>query len=529
MARGGLLKPDGLAVPLRTHDRSLQVQKVPVVPLCIHGIHTHHPLAADNRQLGREQRILRPAKRPLRGLGPKLPILGPAHPVLPPPGTGIGCEGHGATQPELPVGEEGIAIFRPEGGFGPGLFSGGHMAEQGWITGGRNPAHRLSARPELGPERLLIDRRFQNDGSFLEKNLGQFIGGGDVVKAATTLLRQPDHGLRSEMACDQDRADRDPVFHDGCHQLFGGDLGIAIAEDNDVLEVGRGFHQRLMGHLQHALEGAQIPLVHARDLARQFLLRADLLQVEQPAFGAIPKHHPHLVGRSQRGEHPLRTIACHLVAVGEFHAVHDHHHRAAGQHLFAVQLHADREDRFQRRAPVTARRKSLIPTQTDQPHPEIPHRTLQKFLPFGADIPCGKVADEDGVVTLHLRESGWKLPEVRNGDLQPRSTQRPGERLILRRICRDQENPRIPGDHRERGAPVVLGDWIPGHIQLHIVAVEAALRQGLWKGVEVPALLKSDLLLSQKLLVAEQADGGLPGAVGLRENLHLKGLPALEP
>ena len=205
-----------------------------------------------------------------------------------------------------------------------------------------------------------------------------------------------------------------------------------------MLEVGGGFFEGVVVHLQDVLEAAQVALIHAGDLLGQVFLILDLLQLKEPAFGlsSIPHYHTHFIGGAEGGQHTLGALAGHFIAIGELHAVHDQHHRAAGQHLFAVQLHAHRQGGFQRRAPIAARGIGLVSAHTNQAHAKIAHGALQQFLAVGAQVPRGDVADENGVVTLHLGEGAGEGIEADEADFQMRSLQGGRQLFVFLRLRR---------------------------------------------------------------------------------------------
>ena len=147
---------------------------------------------------------------------------------------------------------------------------------------------------------------------------------------------------------------------------------------------------------------------------------------KNPALGAVPEHHAHLVVGPQRGQDALRAIAGHLVAVVEFHAVHDQHDRAIGQHLLAVQFHAHRQRGFQRRAAIAAGGVGLVAARR-RPGPTPKSRTAlsSSFSRSAPRSPGGDVADEDGVVALHLGQRGGEAGTDRPGGFEAGRTGAP--------------------------------------------------------------------------------------------------------
>ncbi len=263
------------------------------------------------------------------------------------------------------------------------------------------------------------------------------------------------------MAGDQDGAHGDAVAHDGIHQCRSGRIGIAVAEHDDVLEVGGGFLQAFMGQTHHAFKARQVALVHPGNLAAQLLLVAHLGHGKQPVLVAIPQHDAHFILRPQRLQHALRAIAGNLVAVGEFHAVHHQHHCAAGQHLFAVQFHVHRQRLFQRRAAIAARRVGLVAAHADQPHAKIPHRAFQQLLQIVAQVAGGQVADENRVVALHLRQRAGKSLSRHKLRFKAGGLQRGNQRFVRLRVGRDHQHSRLALHAGERAGPIVLRHGVP--------------------------------------------------------------------
>ena len=306
-----------------------------------------------------------------------------------------------------------------------------------------------------------------------------------------------------------------------------GRAGVAVAEDDDVLEVGGAQGEGFVGLRHDALEAAEVALVHAGDLAGEGFLVADFLQREKPMLRAVPQHDAHFIAGAQRGQHALGAVAGHLVAVGEFHAMHDQHHGAAGQDFFAVQFHADGKRGFEGRAAVAAGRIGLVAADADESHAEIAHGAFEQALAVGAEVAGRKVVDEDAVVTLHFGEIVREGVEAAQADLQRGRTAARWRGPVLFGFRGDDQDAGFAADGGEAGGAVVLRHRIIRGIHADVVAVETLFREGLREGIQVLARRELHLLLAQELLVAVEPHGRGLVALGLDEDLGFEGLVLL--
>ena len=280
----------------------------------------------------------------------------------------------------------------------------------------------------------------------------------------------------ADMAGDENGADGDAVADDDCMSCWLGGAGVAVAEDDDVLEVGGGFLEGLVGLFEDALEAAMSPWFMPAICRRQVCLVADFLEREDPVLGAVPEQHAHFVGGAEGGQHALGAIAGDLVAVVELHAVHDEHDGAAGQDLLAVQFHAHRQGGFERGAAVAAGGVGLVAADADQADAEIAHGAFEQFLAVGAQVAGGDIADEDGVVALHLGERAGECLDADQIDFEARrSCSAAASGLVLLGVGRDDQDARVRRDGGEAGGALFCGIGIAGRIHLHVVAVEAGL------------------------------------------------------
>ena len=175
------------------------------------------------------------------------------------------------------MGQQRVAFVRPQRGFGARLGRRGNIAEQLRILGRADATHQLARGPDLRLEGVFVNRGLKDYGSLLNEDLREIIGRVDVVETAFALVGHPFHGVRWRVARNENGAESDAVANDGLHQGRRRRAGVAVAEDDDVLEVGGGLLERPMGQLQHAFKAAEVALVHAGDLRCQLLLVRHLL------------------------------------------------------------------------------------------------------------------------------------------------------------------------------------------------------------------------------------------------------------
>ena len=431
MAGAGLFEMNRLALAFGTDDNRLEVEEVAIVAFVVEGFDVDHAFAFIDVHFGGEVGVLDSAQAPLADLGPKLAVLVPVEPELAPLGLGIGSEGDGAAKAVLPVSEERIVFVGEEGSFGPRFGGGGNVAKERGILVGADAADKFGLGLQTGFEGIFINGGLENDGGFLDENLWEFVGLGDVVESAFSFVGHHDHGVGRGMAGDQHGADSDAVADDGLHESGSRRAGIAIAEDNDVLEVGMGFLKRLMGHFENVLETAEVALIHAGDFLAESFFVADLLEVEEPMFVAIPKDDAHFVIGPESRENPLGAIASDLVAIAEFHAVHDENDRPAGKDLLAVEFHADRQGGFERRIAVTASGVGLIAADTNETDTEIAHGAFEELHSVRAKITGSDVADKDGIVTLHFGEAAGEPAGGNEFDFKASGLKGLGQLLVL--------------------------------------------------------------------------------------------------
>ena len=179
------------------------------------------------------------------------------------------------------------------------------------------------------------------------------------------------------------------------------------------------------------------------------------------------------------------AIPRYLIPIGELHAVHDEHHRPAGQDLLAVQFHIHRQSRLQRRASIAARGISLVPAHADQPHAKIAHRALEQLLTIHPQVACGEVADEDRIITLHLGQGAGKILDPHQAGFQARRLQRRSQRPVLIGLGRDHQHSRFAAHGGECGGAIVLRQRVARRIHAHVITVKAFFGQRLREGEQV--------------------------------------------
>ena len=283
-----------------------------------------------------------------------------------------------------------------------------------------------------------------------------------------------------------------------------------------------------MGHAHDVLKTAQIALVHSGNGTAHRLFVAHFGQRKQPVLVAVPEQHAHFVLRPQRIQHPDGAVARDLVAVHELHPVHDQHHRAGRQNLFAAQLHVHGQCFLQRRSPIAPRRVGLVAANANQPHAEIANGALQQFHQRVAQIARGDVAQKNAVVTLYLGESAGEFGDVGRFHLQVRRLQRGHERGVFVRFGGHEQDARVAADGREIDRPVVLRHGIARRFDLHFVIVKIRFGQRLRKREEVLSGLQLDRLFTQQMIFSEQPHRRPLRLIGLSENLHVKCLSLLD-
>src|SRR5262249_50080741 len=115
MSRAGLFEADGFALAFWADDDGLQAEEVAKLTLVVQRLNADVPFALVHRNLGREVSVLDAAQAPLGGLRPELAILVPIKPSFCPARFGIRRESNRATEPILPMRENGIALVGDEG------------------------------------------------------------------------------------------------------------------------------------------------------------------------------------------------------------------------------------------------------------------------------------------------------------------------------------------------------------------------------------------------------------------------------
>ncbi len=276
------------------------------------------------------------------------------------------------------------------------------------------------------------------------------------------------------------------------------------------------------------METGQVALVHPGNFFAEGFFVAHLRQGKEPVLGAVPQHDAHFILRPERVQHAERAIAGDLISVHELHPVHHHRHGAAGQDLFAVQFHIHRQRRLQGRAPIRSGRVGLVAPDADQPHAKIPHRALHQFHRLLAQVPGRQIADEDGVVALHLGQRARDPVQPGRPGLQPRGLQRANQRFVLVRLRRHHQHARVAADIDETAGPIVLRHVVPGRFDIDGVAIEAGFGERLREGKQVFARGELHLLLAQRLFIAIEAHGRSLRPVGLDEDFGLEGLSFLD-
>ena len=169
-----------------------------------------------DRDVGFEIAGLHPAQAPVGDLRPKGLVVAPADPVAAPLGLGVGRERHRPTETVLPVGQQRVALRGQQRRLGAGLLAGSHVPEKLRVAARAETGQQFAAAALLRYERVLVNRRLEDDGGFLEENLRQLRGVGDVVEPSGALVGNLDHGLRPGVACDEHGADGNLV---GAHAV----------------------------------------------------------------------------------------------------------------------------------------------------------------------------------------------------------------------------------------------------------------------------------------------------------------------
>ena len=282
-----------------------------------------------------------------------------------------------------------------------------------------------------------------------------------------------------------------------------------------------------MRQAHHAAEARQIALVHPGDLFPEPLLVADGRHREEPALRAVPEHDAHLICRPERIEHAERTIARDLISIRELHAVHDERDGALGQNFLGIELHVHRQRRFERRAAIRAGGVSLVTADANEADAEIAHGAFEQLHVVRADVARREVADEDGVVALHLGKRVRESAEADGAHFQPRGAERLDELRVLLRLDGDDEDARIAAHVHKAGGAIVLRHVVALRLELDGVGVEARIGERLRKRVEILARREIDGLLAERLFVAIKAHGGALRLVGLDEDFCVEGLAFL--
>ena len=197
-----------------------------------------------------------------------------------------------------------------------------------------------------------------------------------------------------------------------------------------------------------------------------------------------------------------------LVAIVEFHSVHQQNQCAGRQHLFAVEFHANRQRPLERGVAVAACGERLVATDANQSHTEIAHRAFDQQHCVTAKVTGVDVAQEDRVECLQPGERARQRREIAQCDLEICGAQRVGQRRVLRGVGCDDQHARVTSHVGEAGGAVVLRHAIAARLDLHLVGVKSRLAKRLREAEKIFALGQAHRLFAQQLVVAEQSHRG---------------------
>ena len=312
------------------------------------------------------------AERPAHRLGPEPADVGPGCPRRGPPEAVIGRDRHAPAEAVPPAGQDGVPSGAREGNVCERLRSGGDVSANRWWEG-ETQERRPGAAPGEGGG-LLDDKRPDGHHRLGGEDLGHAVEILGDVRPSPTPPGQGPHELDVGVPPDRDRAHGDLVPSQGRGDAAKvARVGQAVAEDDDVLDLGRGTAEEFPRGPERRGHHRAAPGFEPRDLLEHTLTLARFGWGDQPAIFLIEGDHADLVVLAQqiddRGGDLLGQCLLGELRAERLHAprrVDDEHDGDGGERQRLADVHRHGQRLFERRPGVPANAVAVAAPNHDE-------------------------------------------------------------------------------------------------------------------------------------------------------------------
>ena len=360
---------------------------------------------------------------------------------------------------------------------------------------------------------------------FLGKDLGNAVELAHLIGAPSAQRGQKPHQLRIGIAAHGHGGQRDAGFLHGQGDVLEARIGrLPVGEENDMLLRRLGALQHTIGLIQRGIEGRAAIRAQGADLALHIAQAAHTLEGHHP-FGRIVKSdYADVVALAQHLQGAHGGLLGRLNARGpELSAGHaarfvDADHQRQGRHaLLVAHVDADRQKRFEGRAPVAAQSVAGIAAQHQQTASQRAHGLIQRLPLLLRGILIFDVVENHRIVGQITLSAGGHGDGADALHLHAGC----GEQLLRRAGFLHQQHVRRAQDARVGGEVVVLALRILPADQTRLIGDHAGLLRRERKGIAVLARLKRYLAGIGGLAVLIQHQRG--HHVRIRVDGHRKG------
>ena len=374
--------PFAAVAGLGPFDKTPEIEPVERLAVIAERFHLHAAVPADDPG-GDFQVALRPlARGPANSLRPKFAELLPVHPMLAPVAGRVGRECHAASQAILPVGQERAALAPVDGLqrlFRARLELGDHEGQKRReLTRGKT-FDRLGHGFQDRRERLVGDQTAANHGGFLDEDLRELARIlGVVITSACGLgdnLQRLD--LLGAVRRDADGRYGDATGAKLLQELLGRHAGVAVGNNDAVLERGVGVFQGRVGHLHGAAEIRHVAGGGAVDPRVQLPALGGGRQGKEPAISTSVHQDADQILTAQHANGGLGDFFRPIVAPSELGCVQDKNQGAVGHDLAHFDFHVHRQGALDGRAAVAAGAEAVFAADHHQAQPRVHHCGLE--------------------------------------------------------------------------------------------------------------------------------------------------------
>ncbi len=355
--------------------------------------------------------------------------------------------------------------------------------------GHRQPVEDRAGGENVGHEVFLHDAGARDRLRLFEEDLWD---GGDVVGlvvAAAAPARDVLHrGVVGEAPVGRaggDGRDGDAGLADGRDERGVGVLGVAVAQQDDVLDPGVGPAQRVESGLERGLVAHRIGRPHGLDRRVDRRLVRGVSQGDRPSavwlVGPVGVVDLDAVGRGQQRDD---TLACGLGDIDvrrRLEILDDEGHGHGGGVLALWQFHAHRQHALQRGAGVAADPVAGGAADDDETAAAVDVGGERRALGVeqrGVEVERRDVDQRHGVEAAQVGRRRLDEPSRLPCDVHPPGAQRRRHDIPLAGGALGHEHARRAAHVDQRGALVVLGDRICGRFQHGAQAVVAGSEDG---------------------------------------------------